>query len=296
MKKIFTFLAMMTLAISLNAKTIYLNTGGSKYWNQDGAVFFIHAWGGAADCDTIMTVEQGDVFKADIPDDKEYLLFVRMPAGATAIVWDGDKKYWNKTQDLTIPTDKDCYTITGWKENEGEWSVYTPGSGPTPPTPTPGGEKDYFLKGWSGKDIETPTADEQFEHGILPYTVVSDETHGNMGYFFILICDKGQVVGEQYMAAQFTSESHATMVKTGGEKMGVPAGEVTFYLYDNEDGTYELSTAPIAGKKLVDADETALETVINTLDVNAPMFNVIGQPVDENYHGVVIQNGRKYIR
>ena len=32
------------------------------------------------------------------------------------------------------------------------------------------------------------------------------------------------------------------------------------------------------------------------LDVTLPMYNVLGQPVDADYHGVVIQNGHKYIR
>ena len=33
-----------------------------------------------------------------------------------------------------------------------------------------------------------------------------------------------------------------------------------------------------------------------TLDLSAPMYNVLGQPVDKDYRGVVIQNGRKYIK
>lgn len=33
-----------------------------------------------------------------------------------------------------------------------------------------------------------------------------------------------------------------------------------------------------------------------TLDLSAPMYNVLGQPVDKDYRGVVIQNGRKYVR
>ena len=32
------------------------------------------------------------------------------------------------------------------------------------------------------------------------------------------------------------------------------------------------------------------------LDLSAPMYNVLGQPVDKDYHGIVIQNGRKYVR
>ena len=32
------------------------------------------------------------------------------------------------------------------------------------------------------------------------------------------------------------------------------------------------------------------------LDTTQPMFNILGQQVDANYHGIVIQNGYKYIR
>ncbi|MBR1808894.1 MAG: hypothetical protein IJ776_05870 [Paludibacteraceae bacterium] len=39
----------------------------------------------------------------------------------------------------------------------------------------------------------------------------------------------------------------------------------------------------------------ALENIKGTLDVNAPMYNVLGSQVDKSYKGVVIQNGRKYL-
>ena len=32
------------------------------------------------------------------------------------------------------------------------------------------------------------------------------------------------------------------------------------------------------------------------LDLSKPMFNALGQPVDENYQGIVIQNGHKFVR
>jgi len=166
------------------------------------------------------------------------------------------------------------------------------------------GAKDYFLKGWcNGKDIETPTADELFEHGILQYTFTGDDVK-HQGYFFILICEAGQVIGEQYMCASYTEGvTHAQMVKTGGEKFGVPEGTVTFYLYDNEDGSYELSTEKLAGKKLVDeeggegggGEEQAIENVYE-INLSAPMFDLLGRKVTEEYHGVVIQNGHKFIR
>ncbi len=115
--------------------------------------------------------------------------------------------------------------------------------------------KDYYLRGFRGPnqgDITIPTANEMFVNGILTYNFEGD---GNgLGYFFIMVCEHGQVIGDCYMAANYTTESHCTLYKEGGthyEKMGVPAPSATFYLYDNEDGTLELSTEVLDGKKLV---------------------------------------------
>ena len=44
MKKIFTLFAAVVCGLTMNAKTIYLNTGGASLWNQAGAVFFAHSW------------------------------------------------------------------------------------------------------------------------------------------------------------------------------------------------------------------------------------------------------------
>lgn len=43
-------------------------------------------------------------------------------------------------------------------------------------------------------------------------------------------------------------------------------------------------------------ETTAVEAVEAELDLNAPMFNVLGQQVNKEYKGIVIQNGVKYLR
>lgn len=161
-----------------------------------------------------------------------------------------------------------------------------------------GGAKDYYLKGYcNGADIEQPTYDELFENGILEYTFTGDAY--NMGYFFILVCDKGQKVGVGYMTTEFVSGvTHATLTKDGQQKFGVPEGSVTFYLYDNEDGTFELSTEELPGKKLVDSDDAPGQNALDevqALDSESPMYNLLGEKVDASYKGVVIQNGKKFI-
>lgn len=39
-----------------------------------------------------------------------------------------------------------------------------------------------------------------------------------------------------------------------------------------------------------------IENVVYELDLNAPMFNILGVEVDNTFHGIVIQNGHKFIR
>ena len=46
-----------------------------------------------------------------------------------------------------------------------------------------------------------------------------------------------------------------------GSTLYIPAGVHTLYLYDNEDGTIELSREPIAGKKLMGGDSQSLDNL-----------------------------------
>ncbi|MBR2935805.1 MAG: starch-binding protein [Paludibacteraceae bacterium] len=111
--------------------TIYLNTGGSALWNNEGAKFFAHSWkdGVGNEQDKELTLVEGDLYKLDIPEDHDMIIFLRLAPGATGVVWGGDK-YWNQTENLTIPSDQNCYTITEWGADfnpvcKGTWSSYT---------------------------------------------------------------------------------------------------------------------------------------------------------------------------
>ena len=119
---------MMCLAAGseLQARNIYLHTGGTALWNKDGAAFFVHSWGGAAEADLKMTAKDGDIYEASVPDDNKSIIFVRMPGTAAAIDWNSR---WNKTADLTIPDGQNMYTITGWGETDGIWSAYGQNNG-----------------------------------------------------------------------------------------------------------------------------------------------------------------------
>ena len=133
MKKSISLLFALACVCSLNAKTIYLNTGGNSLWGQASPEFFVHAWIDDNYADVHMTVLANDplVYQAEIPDGSTNCLFTRQQTGTTTIVWEDKDGLWNKTGNLTIGTNN-CYTITGWGENDGTWSTYTPSvEGPT---------------------------------------------------------------------------------------------------------------------------------------------------------------------
>lgn len=152
MKKIFTLFAAVVCGLTMNAKTIYLNTGGASLWNQAGAVFFAHSWD-AEDNDALLTLVSGDIYSANIPDGNNHILFVRMPNGSTSLDWNTK---WNQTVDLEIPSGMDTYTITGWGDTDGTWSSSgSQGGGENPGGQGgQGGENPGGQGGQGGSELE----------------------------------------------------------------------------------------------------------------------------------------------
>ena len=136
MRKIFTLFAVFFCALSVNARVIYLVP---NEWASDNAAFFVHSWGGGSDIAGKMTQVSDNLYQYEIGGNT-YCVFVRQnPALGDGIDWD---KKWNRTADLVIPSDKNCYTITGWGDNDGTWSVQ---GNVTPPTPD--SNATYYVTG-----------------------------------------------------------------------------------------------------------------------------------------------------
>ena len=125
------------------------------------------------------------------------------------------------------------------------------------------GVYDYYIRGYiNNKDLETPTAEELFEKGIL--ADFSFTGKDGKSYFYVMACESGQLVGKDYMLKEYIEGgTHVTLYDkdaTGGvQKWGVPAGKVTFYLYDNGDGTLELSIEPLPGRTPIGGDSQAID-------------------------------------
>jgi len=70
--------------------------------------------------------------------------------------------------------------------------------------------------------------------------------------------------------------------------------EVTVTGVFSEDCCYHFIDLVSVHKSGMGIEESAFVPV--GLDIHQPMYNMLGVLVDENYRGVVIQNGTKYIR
>lgn len=109
-----------TLAEEPNMTTVYLVPG---IWESDNATFSVHYWCGGYYCDVNMVKDssKSGVYMADVLVGSENLIFRRMDSTG--------KSEWNKTADLTLPSDnKDHYYITAWGNNTsicaGEWREF----------------------------------------------------------------------------------------------------------------------------------------------------------------------------
>ncbi len=71
-------------------------------------------------------------------------------------------------------------------------------------------------------------------------------------------------------------------------------GEGTFTSFGAYDSVQDNAVLPMLYTKVSDAIKN-VTTVVELNDANAPIFNLAGQRVGNDYKGVVIQNGKKYL-
>ena len=131
MKRIFTFFAALVCVVSMSAKVIYLVPND---WKSDNAALFVHSWGGGSDIAGKMTKVNDNLYQFEIGNNTNCLFIRQSPDLGDQINWD---QKWNQTGDLAIPAGKNCYTITGWGENDGTWSTHSTGTPDPDPTPNP---------------------------------------------------------------------------------------------------------------------------------------------------------------
>ena len=162
MKKTLLSFCVVLSALTLNAKTVYLNT--SNGWEDGGCnKFAVWQWADGQDgyFTAFMTSVADHVWSVDVTEHN--LLFVRFNPDLSAPKWtEGeDNASWGQTCDLTLG-DFDLYTPDmNWNDQcngfGGQWSTYDPNSSVNPGT-NPGGTTgqtgDFYLIGeWNGQSF-----------------------------------------------------------------------------------------------------------------------------------------------
>ena len=122
---------------------------------------------------------------------------------------------------------------------------------------------------------------------------------------------KPEAWGPAYQAVHADSSAGTTVVevelpsKIEGEAYTIPTpvkeGDEFIGWYNNAQGTGEaLTVLPVGYDGTVYAiwkntPVTSVENVRPALDVNVPMYDMLGRQVDATYRGIIIQNGQKYL-
>lgn len=93
-------------------------------WKQDNARFAAYVWTGSVNTWVDLTTYDSNTYIAELPADTDWtnIIFCRMNPATTENNWDNK---WNQTGDLSLSSDKNCYTLKldDWKDSpSGTWS------------------------------------------------------------------------------------------------------------------------------------------------------------------------------
>ena len=102
-----------------------------------------------------------------------------------------------------------------------------------------------------------------------------------------------KVYGEEIILPRYIAEEYTIPTP-------IKDGDVFIGWFDNSQATgTALTVLPVGWKGTVyaiwESTSTSVENVRWELDITAPMYDLLGRQVDATYHGIVIQNGNKYL-
>lgn len=331
MKKIFTLVAAALVAVSANAKeeipissynpwattvtvsgsTITMNgsyQGGAIYLGRDMSEFdyvwikFSSATGnpnfGITYDEWLSNADWGAVFASTtstlsgsglvgIKLDKETVMTHGNAENDGVGIGD---KYIQHVQQITIQSGGSSASVTV----EGIWfgtvEEFVADGGDVPLRPEPGGSltmwegNHVYPDGWSATDVIDAKFFDVAKVGDIIYCTVSDDANAN--FIFKHVSDwsdyteleSGKEKGDGYVKTTIPSADVITELK----KNGLRIQGILFTLLKVE---------------LQVPASTGISSVKNEVEnENAPIYNLAGQRVDASYKGVVIQNGKKFIR
>ncbi len=123
MKKITLLFTALLITMVTFAKKIYLDPW---QWSSDNAKFTAWGWkdNSEGSMHTMSYDEISQLYIVELADDINNIIFLRKSPDHNLTNWD----CWNQTIDLTIPSDKDKFTINNWNVQDnksgGEWSTF----------------------------------------------------------------------------------------------------------------------------------------------------------------------------
>ncbi len=124
-------------------RTLYLRPNSG--WKQDGARFAVYAFGNGDHWYSMSAVDGEDgLWSAEISSSYPSVIFCRMNPATTDNNWNNK---WNQTGDLTVPSDKNLFTLAEgvWDGATTTWSAYGDVGGGDDPTVTE--DEGYYLAG-----------------------------------------------------------------------------------------------------------------------------------------------------
>ncbi|MCQ2802072.1 MAG: hypothetical protein MJ225_00070 [Bacilli bacterium] len=242
-KKMFAFVFAFAMAVGVGAlasheskakssvaeegKTVYCKMEHG-WWTVDGAAVGAHYWGGSVDTKwpgERMTPVASDpnVWKITIPEVYEKIIFTRVNPSGDIADWGA------KTKDLTIPSDKNLFTITSssaiWSDPgcDGEWSEYTE---PVPDVPA---EDGYYLVGtksnWKYQDA----------------VKLDDGTDGNIAQ----LLDYAANEGEEFQVRSYLEGVDTWYGVNGTKNNYVVSENMTIDIYINSENKLYVEDADI---------------------------------------------------
>ena len=108
------------LSWTLNSRELYLKPNSK--WTQSSARFAAYVYGNGEAWYSMTSAGSG-YYKVTVPASYPNIIFVRMNGSTSTNNWNNK---WNQTGDLTIPSDKNCFTVPDgdWDGSTTTWSLY----------------------------------------------------------------------------------------------------------------------------------------------------------------------------
>jgi hypothetical protein len=213
----------------MDGKTVYFD----PIDDNESAWYFAHFYQGDNSVDVKMTKNSNGKHYCTVPNGYTSVVFARMNPNYSEITWDNNKGYWNKTVNLTLPTNGDnCFNASWWDNGliNGNWTKINDSVTPSETT-TPVTTETFYLVGWiNGGDSWGETY--KFVNGSLTVTFNQDS--------YVVLKDNGN---NQYWPNSYVTATSADFYKDSRvDKMFVPGGvQLTFTVSRKNDNTLTMS-------------------------------------------------------